>query len=137
MTEYESEVPAAASGWVVGGLTFAGTMMILIGFFHAINGLAAIFEDEFFVAAANYAFDLDVTAWGWIHLIFGIALVVTGYFLFAGRSWAAIVAIAMAMLSAVANFFYVPYYPFWSLLVIALDIWVIWALTRPAAVVRG
>jgi hypothetical protein len=60
--------------------------------------------------------------------------VVTGWSLFARRAWAVVAAIVLAGLSAIANFFFIPYYPFWSLLVIGLDVWVIWALTRPGIV---
>ena len=121
------------SGWSTGGLVFAATLLIIVGTFQAIQGLAAIFEDEFFVLTPNYVFDLDVTAWGWIHLLLGITLAVAGWALFDRRPWAGVFAITLASLSAVANFFYIPYYPWWSLLVIALDIWIIWALTRPGA----
>ena len=122
------------SGWTIGGITFASTMMVLIGIFQAFAGLGAIIDDEFFVVTQNYAFDLDVTAWGWIHLILGVIVAIAGFALWAGKLWAGITAIFLAMLSALANFFFIPYYPFWSLLVIALNIWVIWALTRPGAV---
>ena len=60
------------SGWAVGGIAFAGTVMVMIGAFQALEGLVALFNDEFFVVTRNYTFDLDVTAWGWIHLIIGI-----------------------------------------------------------------
>jgi hypothetical protein len=133
MAQYDMDRPRV-SGWTVGGITFAGTMLVLIGFFQAINGLAAIFDDEFFVVAANYTFDVDVTVWGWIHLLIGILLIGTGFGIYAGRVWAGVVGIMVAMLSALANFFFIPYYPFWSILVIALDVWVIWALTRPGAI---
>jgi hypothetical protein len=133
MTQYEATREEELSGWAAGGITFAATVMIMIGVFEAITGLAAIFDDKFFVVTRNYTFDLDPTAWGWIHLILGIALAVSGYFLFVGRVWAGVVALSLAVLSAVANFFFIPYYPFWSLLMIALDVWVIWALTRPGA----
>lgn len=123
--------PRSISGWVIGGMTFAAVMMILIGFFQVLAGIAAIANDEFFVVGQNYAFDLDVTAWGWIHLILGALVAVSGFYLFAGRVWAGVVALTLAVLSAVANFFFIPYYPWWALLVIALDVWVIWALTRP------
>ena len=129
MTDYGTR--EAPSGWAVGGITFAATMLILIGIFQGINGLVAIFNDEFFVVTENYTFDLDVSAWGWIHLLIGVGLVLTGYFLIQGATWAGIVAITAAVLTAVANFFFVPYYPFWSILVIGLSCWVIWALTRP------
>ena len=133
MAQYDMDRPRV-SGWTVGGITFAGTMLVLIGFFQAINGLAAIIDDEFFVVTANYTFDVDVTAWGWIHLLIGILLIGTGFGIYAGRVWAGVVGIMLAMLSALANFFFIPYYPFWAIVVIALDVWVIWALTRPGAI---
>jgi hypothetical protein len=122
------------SGWAVGGLAFAATVMIMIGVFQAIAGLVAIFDDDFYVVTRNYTFDLDTSAWGWIHLVIGILLVFVGWSLFARRPWAAVTAIMLAALSAVANFFFIPYYPFWAILVIALDVWVIWSLTRPGVV---
>lgn len=126
--------PPRVSGWAAGGLVFAGTVLVIIGVFHAIAGLVAIFDDEFYVVTRNYTFDLDVTVWGWIHLIVGILLVVVGWSVFARRPWAAVAAIVLAGFSAVANFFFIPYYPLWSILVIALDVWVIWSLTRPGVV---
>ena len=129
MSEYKPREPV--SGWAVGGLTFAATMLVLIGIFQVIAGLVAIFDDDFYVLTANYTFDLDASGWGWIHLIIGIAVILVGYFLYAGATWAGVTAIVLAMLSAVSNFFFIPYYPFWSILVIALAVWVIWALTRP------
>jgi hypothetical protein len=135
MTEYESRPSTPPlSGWATGAIGFAAMMMLIIGIFQVIGGLTAIIDDEFFVVTPNYTFDLDVTAWGWLHLLLGIALLVTGWALFARQAWAGVAAIMLAGLSAVVNFFYIPYYPFWSILVIALDIWVIWALTRPGAV---
>ena len=134
MSQYETSREPTISGWVVGGITFAGTMLILIGMFQAIDGLVAIFNDDFFLVTQNYTFNLDTTAWGWIHLLLGIVMVLAGWSIFAGKTWAAVVALTLAMLSAVANFFFIPYYPFWSLIMIALDCWVIWALTRPGVV---
>ena len=125
---------ARPSGWVIGGVTFASTIMILVGIFEAFQGLAAIINDDFFVLTQNYAFDLDTSAWGWIHLLLGIVIVLAGFALWQRKTWASIVAIFLAMLSAIANFFFIPYYPFWSILMIALAIWVIWAITRPGAV---
>jgi hypothetical protein len=119
------------SGWAVGGLVFAASILTLIGVFQIIAGLVAVFNDEFFVVARNYTFDLDVTVWGWIHLVLGLAVFATGLGLFARRSWAGITALVLVMLSALSNFFFIPYYPVWALLVLGLDVWVIWALTRP------
>jgi hypothetical protein len=133
MAQNEADTPVV-SGWAVGGLVFAGSMLILIGIFEAITGLTAIVEDEFFVVTENYLFDLDVTAYGWIHLILGAVLGFAGWSLLARKAWAGALAVVIAMLSAVANFFFIPYYPFWSLLMIGIAIWVIWSLTRPGAV---
>jgi len=124
----------AASGWAMGGLAFAGTVMIVIGIFQIIAGLVAIFDDDFYVVTANYTFDLDTSVWGWVHLIVGLLVFFTGWSLLARRAWAGVATIMLASLSAVVNFFFIPYYPFWSLLIIALDIWVIWAVTRPGAI---
>jgi hypothetical protein len=135
MTEYDSTLEErGVSGWATGGIVFAATIMLMVGSFQVIAGLAAIFEDEFFVLTQNYVFDLDVTAWGWIHLALGIALVVAGWALFARKPWAGVTALVLALLSALANFFFIPYYPWWSLLVIALNLWIIWSLTRPGAI---
>jgi hypothetical protein len=131
MSQYDSRNVPRVSGWAVGGISFAATMLLLIGVFQALDGLVAIFNDSFFVVTKNYTFDLDVTAWGWIHLILGILLIFAGWGIFTGKTWAGIAGITLAVLSAIANFFFIPYYPFWSILVIGLDVWVIWALTRP------
>ena len=116
------------SGWAVGFILFAAIMMILSGVWQALAGLIAIFENEFYVATRNYTFELDATTWGWIHLVVGLIVAFAGWGLLSGRTWARLVGITLAALSATANFLFIPYYPFWSLLIIALDILVIWAL---------
>jgi hypothetical protein len=114
----------------VGGYVFAGVILIIVGVFHAIAGLVAIFDDGFYVVTENYTFDLDTTAFGWVHLIVGLIVLAAGLSLFSAATWARFVGVTFAALSAIANFFFIPYYPFWAILIIALDIWVIWALTR-------
>ena len=125
-----------ASTWAISGVWFAASMMLLIGTFEILAGLAAILDDDFFIVTHHYTFHLSVSAWGWIHLALGILMVVAGSALFSGRAWAAIVALGLAMLSAVANFLFIPHYPWWSLLMIAIDAWIIWSLTRPGAIVE-
>jgi hypothetical protein len=127
MTQYEPQ----PSSWAVGGALFAGVMMIMIGVFQIVAGIAAIAEDDFYVKTPNYVFNLDVSAYGWIHLLLGVLVVFAGWALIAGRVWGGMVGIALATLVAIANFLWIPYYPFWSILTIALAVWVIWALTRP------
>jgi hypothetical protein len=132
VTQYD-ESPGP-SGWAIGGITFAGVMMIMIGAFQGIAGLVAIIDDDFYVVGRNYTFDIDTTAWGWIHLLLGALVLLAGISLFRGATWAAAVAVVLAVISAIANFFFIPYYPFWSLLMIAMAIWVIWSLSRPGVV---
>lgn len=129
MTDVMSE-RKDVSGWAIGGVVFAATMMIMIGVFQFFQGLAAIIDDEFFVVLPNYAYDVDVTAWGWIHLILGVIVALAGFYLFTGSAVAGTVAIILAGLSAVANFLFIPYYPFWSLLMIAIAVYVIWSVAR-------
>jgi hypothetical protein len=124
------------SGWVIGGVTFAAVMMMMAGTFQALAGIVAIFENEFYAATKNYVFQFDATVWGWIHLLIGLAVGLAGFGVLRGNLAARIVGIALAALSAVANFLFIPYYPFWSLAIIALDIFVIWALAAHGDEVR-
>ena len=117
------------SGWAVGGVVFAATMMLVVGTFQILAGLVALIDDQFYVVGRDYTFKFDITAWGWIHLLLGILLVLCGWALFARSAWAGVAAIVLAGLSAIANFLFIPYYPFWSMLIIAVDVFVIWALT--------
>ena len=132
MTDVRSfhDEPRQVSTWATGGVVFAATVMIMVGAFEFFQGLAAVLEDQFFVTLSDYAFEIDVTAWGWIHLILGGLLVLAGFGLFSGNAVAGGVAILLAILSAIANFFFIPYYPFWTLLIIAVDVFVIWAIAR-------
>ena len=126
--------PPPPSGWALGGILFAACMLMLAGTFQFLAGLVALIDDDFYVVTRNYTFDLDVTAWGWIHLIIGVSLLLVGLGLFNRSTWAGVGALALAILSAIANFFFIPYYPIWALVLIGIDVWVIWALTRPGAI---
>jgi hypothetical protein len=117
------------SGWTAGFVVFAGVILMMVGVFHALTGLAAILENEFFVVGPNYAYELDVTAWGWLHLIYGIIVAGAGWGVFSGATWARLVGIFLAAMSAVGNFFFIPYQPVWAILIIALDVLVIAALS--------
>jgi hypothetical protein len=124
-----SRAARETSGWAVGLILFAATMMIMAGSFQALQGLIAIFENDFYVATRNYLFQFDATTWGWIHLEVGLLVAFAGWGLLSGRTWARVVAITLAVLSAIANFLFLPYYPVWSLTIITLDILVIFSVT--------
>jgi hypothetical protein len=121
-----SEPPSA---WATGFIIFAAVMMMMSGAFQALAGLVALFEDEFYVATPNYLLQLDATTWGWIHLLLGVLVVIASFAVLAGRIWGRVIGVILAALSALANFAFIPYYPVWSLVVITLDVFVIWALT--------
>jgi hypothetical protein len=116
------------SGLAVGFITFAAILMVLIGGFHIIAGITGILEDEFYVLDEDYTFKADATTWGWIHLVGGIIVVFAGFGLLSGAVWARIIAVLIAVLSMLANFAFIPWYPVWSILMIALAIGVVWAL---------
>jgi len=117
------------SGAAMGLILFAGIMMIMVGVFQAIQGVVALFNDTFYVVGQKWVFSFNVTTWGWIHLLAGVVLVVAGYFLFQGAVWARVVGVSVAIISAVLSFMWLPHYPIWSILIIALDVFIIWALT--------
>lgn len=117
------------SGLAIGVTFFAATMMAIVGGFHIIAGIAALIEDQFFVIGREYVYEFDVTTWGWIHLIAGIVVFVASFGLFTGRLWARAVGVLVAAASLILNFMYLPYFPVWSVVMIAVSILVIWALT--------
>src|SRR4051812_49059087 len=118
----------AKSAWSIGGTVFAATLMVMIGIFQILMGISAIANDSFLVVRGDYVYNVDTTAWGWIHLVLGALVLLTGIFLFTGATWAKVAGIVLVVLSAVDNFLFLPYYPIWSLLLIAMDIFVVWAL---------
>ena len=117
------------SSWAVGWAGFAGVMLIILGVFDAIQGLTALFNDTFYVVGEEWIFEFNVTTWGWIHLIGGIILVLAGIGIFSANVAARTVGVIVAGLSALWNFAWLPYYPVWSIILIAIAIAVIWALT--------
>jgi hypothetical protein len=117
------------SGAAVGWTTFAAFMMIMIGGWWVIAGLVALFNDDFYVETRKYVFQFDATTWGWIHLIVGILVLLAGFGLFSGAVWARTVGVLMALLTTLVGFAWLPWYPFWAILIVIASITVIWALT--------
>jgi hypothetical protein len=117
------------SGWY-GWIAFAAIMMLMLGVFHAVAGLVALFRDDYFlVTQSGLVIDASYTTWGWTHLILGILVAAAGAALVSGATWARVVAVVAAMLSAVVNLAFLSAYPLWSVIMIALDILVIYAVT--------
>jgi hypothetical protein len=114
----------AWTGWV----GFAGVLMILIGAFNIIDGLAALFKNDVFVTGKSGLVVLDINTWGWIWLIAGIVVVLAGIAVMSGRMWGIIAAVILIALNAIAQLAFLPAFPLWSTLIIVLDITLIYAL---------
>jgi hypothetical protein len=116
---------SAWAGWVV----FGGVMLIMLGALQIIQGLVALFDDEFYVVRpSGLVLEIDYTTWGWVHLLIGAAGVLAGLGLLAGNMVARVVGVGVAFLSALANLAFISAYPFWSTIVIAIDVIVIYAI---------
>ena len=116
------------SPWAHGIAVFAGLVMIIGGAFQALEGLAAVVNDQWLVVRPEYIFAFDLTVWGVIHLLIGLALLVIGVSLLRGQTWARVAGMVAAVISAIMNFVFLPFSPLWAILIIAIDMLVIWAL---------
>ena len=110
-------------------VSFAAVVLLLTSLMEILQGLAAINDPENFFAGADYAFDFDVTAWGWVHLIIGVISIAVAIGIMTRQSWAQVVGMLIAGLAMLTNFAWLPHYPLWALVIIALNACVIWALT--------
>lgn len=119
---------SARTGWT-GWIAFAGVMMIVGGFLNLFYGIVAAVNDEWVVFTNRADVYLDVSAWGWVHIVLGAIVVLAGFGVFSGNVLARTVGVIIASISLVANFFFLPVYPLWALVVITIDALVIWALT--------
>jgi hypothetical protein len=130
-TSYGSPTRAGPepSGWAIGWIAFAGTMMMIQGVWWSIAGLVALFNDEFYVVGAEYILQFDVTTWGWIHLLLGLLVLGAGVAVFSGAVWARTVGVIVASIATLVAFAWLPWYPVWAILLITISIAVIWALT--------
>ncbi|MEU9345531.1 hypothetical protein AB0D74_30440 [Streptomyces sp. NPDC048278] len=114
---------------VDGASMFAGSMMMLSGPLSILMGASGIAHDTLF-AASRYSYRFDLTAWGWIHLVVGVALVVAGLGVLTDQGWGRGAGIAVAAISLISQFMFVPYYPLWAIPVMTLDLLILFALTR-------
>ena len=103
--------------------------MIIGGIWNALTGVAALVHDEVYVNTPQYTYSFDLTVWGWVHLLVGILVASAGFAILKGKAWARMIGIAMTVGSMIINFMFLPHYPLWSLVIIAVEVGVIWALT--------
>ena len=116
-----------------GVTVFAGVLLIVVSIFQVLEGITAIANDTIFVRGLNYTWQFNIQTWGWIHLIIGLIALATGIGIIMGQTWGYLVGVGIAGLSALSEFMFLPYYPFWSLAVIAIDVVIIWALCSQLA----
>ncbi|MCP2300299.1 hypothetical protein SAMN04244553_3208 [Nocardia amikacinitolerans] len=107
----------------------AAILLLTVGVLQILEGISAVVDDELFVVGAEYVYQFDISTWGWIHIVLGAILVICAIGLMTGSTWGRVAAIVIAALAIIANFLSLPYYPYWSILIIALSIVVIWAVS--------
>lgn len=115
----------------------AATLLILGGLLSFLTGLAIVLDKSYFTSrpdynatVSTYAYRWNLSAWGWSSLVLGVIVVFAGILVFRGETWARWFGVVLALISAVGTFLFLPYYPSWSIIVIALDVFIIWALAR-------
>ncbi|WP_326580029.1 hypothetical protein OG889_20575 [Streptomyces sp. NBC_00481] len=118
----------AKQEWATGLTAFAAVMLFLVGLLDIFRGVMAIAEDDIFVTTRQYVFEFDLTGWGWVHLALGAVAVIVSMGLLRIAMWARVGGVAIAGLVIIANFLSLPYYPVWSVVMIAISGFIIWAL---------
>ncbi|MEV1019953.1 hypothetical protein [Streptomyces sp. NPDC050264] len=149
-TEHRGRTPGPADGdrpddgWASGGSVFAGVLMLVSGIFGILNGIAGIAKDDVYGRIGDYVYSFNLTTWGWIHLIIGILVALTGWGILKGADWARGAGIGLAALYIIEYFMFLPYAPVWSMIAIGIGVFVIWALatdpgrsTRPGTAERA
>ncbi|MFI1713718.1 hypothetical protein ACIGW4_04880 [Streptomyces sp. NPDC053513] len=120
--------PSTAGSWAAGGTLFAGVLMLVTGFMDVFQGIAGIAEDDVYTRIGDYVFKFNLTTWGWIHLILGVIVAITGVGILKGAEWGRVAGISLASLNLLLQFLFLPYQPWWALFSMAISIFVIWAL---------
>jgi hypothetical protein len=133
MTHGSTPAPARGRARTSGWLAFAGTLALVIGAFNVIDGLVALFNDDYYLAGPNEILVFNFTAWGWIWLIVGIVQLAVGGGIMAGRTWARAAGVVLAVLAAIGHLAFLQAFPVWSVLTIGLCVLLIYALTAPPA----
>jgi hypothetical protein len=124
------------TGWT-GWIVFAGVMLLIGGSLNIFYGIIAAVNDDWVVFTNRSAVYIDVSEWGWVHIILGAIVFLAGIGVFSGNILARIVGVIVASISLLANFLFIPVYPLWALIVITIDALVIWALTAHGREMRA
>lgn len=118
---------AAKQGWAIGIAIVAAALLFVAGLVGVFQGISGIANDDILVVGQEYIYQFDLTTWGWIHLIVGVLAIIIAGGLAVAATWARAAAIVIASFSIITQFLWLPHYPVWAILIIALDVLVIWA----------
>ncbi|MFI6935534.1 hypothetical protein [Streptomyces sp. NPDC050287] len=127
-TTHTRPAHTAKQEWASGMTAFAAVMLFLVGLLNIFRGIMAIAEDDIFLTTRNYVFEWDLTGWGWIHLVLGALAVIVSIGLLKVSVLARAAGVVIAGLVIIANFLSLPYYPVWSVVMITISGFIIWAL---------
>ncbi|WP_077798950.1 hypothetical protein [Streptomyces sp. JHA26] len=116
------------AAWASGGVVLAGVLMLLEGLFGVFSGIAAIAKDDVYATVGDYVFKFNLTSWGWIHLILGALVIITGWGVLTGAAWARGLGVGLTALFVILQFLWLPYTPLWAIISIGVGVFVIWAL---------
>ncbi|WP_143765465.1 DUF7144 family membrane protein [Catenulispora acidiphila] len=126
----QRDAGAVRDGAPAAGPALAGVWLVIGGSLSVLLGVTGIAEDSLFHLAGGYAYRFDLTAWGWINLVIGVAVGIAGVGVLAGAPWARTAGLLTAAASLISQFMFIPYYPWWSISVMTLDLLAIWTLGR-------
>ncbi|GHK03479.1 DUF7144 family membrane protein [Streptomyces sp. NPDC003753] len=129
MAQHTASTPhARQTAWATGGMAFAGVLMMVGGIVGVLNGIAGIATNNVYVRVGDYVYQFSLATWGWIHLIVGALVAITGWGVLQGLEWARWVGVGLAALYMILYFMFLPYAPIWSIIAIAIGGFVIWSL---------
>ncbi|MGW2993315.1 DUF7144 family membrane protein [Streptomyces sp. NPDC001193] len=120
--------PSPWHGPTSGSTVFAAALMIFGGAMALFEGIAAVAKDDIFLSTRHYVFEFSLAGWGWVHLILGIIVILAGIAVLTGALWARFLGVFVAGLGAIANFLWIPYYPIWATVLVAVNLFIVWAL---------
>jgi len=109
-------------------MAFGGCLMLVIGCFNVVGGIAALINDEVYAQGKHVTVLLDLTQWGWVHLILGAGLVAVSLGLINGSDWARLPGAVLILANLLTQMMVLPAYPFWALMIMAFDAVVLWAI---------
>ncbi|WP_037844609.1 DUF7144 family membrane protein [Streptomyces sp. NRRL F-2747] len=120
--------PSPWHGPTSGSTVLAAALMIFGGAMALFEGIAAVAKDDIFLSTRHYVFEFSLAGWGWVHLILGIIVILAGIAVLSGALWARFLGVFVAGLGAIANFLWIPYYPIWATVLVAVNLFIVWAL---------